>query len=539
MNRFPGPPDPLLIRASRIAGEEAGDATGLLIRGDRIEAVGDAGRLGAEHPDAAVLDYGSACVVPGFNDAHAHLAMMVANSMGVDLSPENTPGPERLEASLRSGRADERGWVRASRYDHMRTTGGTVLTRAQLDQWVPGRPAVVGHIGAHWGVVNSRALAAAGISEASPDPAGGSYGRAADGTLNGRVEEQAYFDFAYPALTTKAFLPPRLDGPGALEALGAAMTTLLAAGITSVTDAMTGPHELRLFQRARSAGALRVRVNALMTYPHLPALSGSGIGDGFGDEWLKIGGIKAFADGAVAGRSCAVAEPFEGSDDLGILTTDPAELRALAEGCARAGLTLAVHANGERAILMVLDALERLGASGGPVPRVRIEHCSIITGDIIAKMAALQVSAVPFAGYPLYHGDSLLQWYGAGRAERMFAHRSFLDAGIPVAGSSDYPCGPLPPLAGIQSCVTRTSSGGHAFGLSQRIGVDEAIAMYTRGSAALEREQHRKGRLAGGYLADFAVLEADPRHTPPEAIAGINVIATWVGGRKQWERTPG
>jgi predicted amidohydrolase YtcJ len=536
MDRFPEPPELRLIRAGRIAGDD--DATGLLIRGDRIETVGDADRLEAAHPGAAVLDYGSACILPGFNDAHAHLAMMVANSMGVDLSPENTPGPERLEAALRSGRGDDQGWVRASRYDHMRTTGGTVLTRAQLDQWVPGRPAVVGHIGAHWGVVNSQALAAAGITEASPDPAGGSYGRDADGTLSGRVDEQAYFDFAYPALTTKPSLPPRFDGPEVLTALDAAMTTLLAAGITSVTDAMTGPHELRLLQRARSAGALRVRVNTLVTYPHLPALSGAGICDGFGDEWLKIGGIKAFADGAVAGRSCAVAEPFEGSDDFGTLTTDPAELRTLARSCADAGLTLAVHANGERAILMVLGALEHVGASGGPVPRVRIEHCSIITDDIIAKMAALHVSAVPFAGYPLYHGDSLLQWYGAGRAERMFAHRSFLDAGIPVAGSSDYPCGPLPPLAGIQSCVTRTSSGGHAFGRGQRISADEAIALYTRGSAALEHEQHRKGRLADGYLADFVVLEEDPRHAAPEDIAGIGVIATWVGGRRQWGKAP-
>jgi predicted amidohydrolase YtcJ len=525
----------LLIRAARVAGEGTADASGVLVRGDRIEAVGDADRLKMAHPDAVVLDYGSACVVPGFNDAHAHLAMMVSNSMGVDLSPENTPSLERLQAALRSGRADGRGWVRASRYDHMRTTGGEVLTRAKLDQWVPGHPAVVGHIGAHWGVVNSQALAAAGISEASPDPVGGSYGRDSDGTLNGRVDEQAYFDFAYPALTTKPFLTPRLDGPRALAALDTAMTTLLAAGITSVTDAMTGPQELRLFQRARSSGALRVRINALMTYPHLPALSGAGICDGFGDEWLKIGGIKAFADGAVAGRSCAVAEPFEGSGDLGILTAEPAWLGELAESCARAGLTLAVHANGERAILMVLDALEHIRASGGQVPRVRIEHCSIITDDIIAKMADLHVSAVPFAGYPLYHGDALLQWYGAGRAERMFAHRAFLDAGIPVGGSSDYPCGPLPPLAGIQSCVTRTSSGGRAFGLSQCISADEAIEMYTRGSAALEREQYRKGRLAPGYLADFTVLETDPRNTRPQAIAGINVIATWVGGRKQWE----
>jgi predicted amidohydrolase YtcJ len=182
--------------------------------------------------------------------------------------------------------------------------------------------------------------------------------------------------------------------------------------------------------------------------------------------------------------------------------------------------------------------LDQIEAADAALPRPeahhRIEHCSVITEEILRRMGKIGMIGVPFGSYVHYHGGKLLEWYGAARAERMFAHRSFLDLGVGVAGSSDYPCGPFEPLLAMQSCTTRRGSDGAAIGPSQRITPLEALALYTTGGAFASGEQDRKGRLAPGYLADFVVLGADPTATPHDEIAAITVQATYVGGRQVW-----
>ena len=196
---------------------------------------------------------------------------------------------------------------------------------------------------------------------------------------------------------------------------------------------------------------------------------------------------------------------------------------------------LAVHANGDLAIAKVLAAIEAAQtALPRPGLRHRIEHCTMITQEIVASMGRLGVIAVPFGSYVAYHGEKLLAWYGAERLERMFAHRSLLDAGITVAGSSDYPCGPYQPLLAMQSCVTRESEDGTLLGGSQRITPREALALYTTGASAASGEAHVKGRVAPGYLADFTVLDEDPLRADPRRIAAIAIRSTWVGGQQVW-----
>jgi len=320
--------------------------------------------------------------------------------------------------------------------------------------------------------------------------------------------------------------------PAAFAAsIRSASALLNSHGITAVGDAMVGASDLRALQAVRAEGGLGVRVTALMTAPFLHALSTAGIAGGFGDDWLRIGGIKTFLDGAVAGRSCAVAEPFEGSDDVGIMTMESAELAELVERADRAGLPLAVHANGERAITMLLDVLDAVGSTG----RHRIEHCSIVTPELVDRIRRRRLIVVPFASYPLYHGDKLLDWYGAHRAERMFAHQWFLRAGVDVAGSSDYPCGPLDPRLGLQSMVTRRTRSGKEFGSAQSVDLREAIAMYTIGSAKAAGTSGWMGRLASGYLADATVFEGDLLASPSDELGTVPVLATWVGGEVKWQ----
>ncbi|HEX9888512.1 MAG TPA: amidohydrolase family protein, partial [Nitriliruptorales bacterium] len=164
----------------------------------------------------------------------------------------------------------------------------------------------------------------------------------------------------------------------------------------------------------------------------------------------------------------------------------------------------------------------------------RIEHCTIVTPQIVDRIARLGAVPVPFGSYVSYHGDKLLDWYGPERLERMFANRWMLDAGITVAGSSDFPCGPYEPLVALQSCVTRRSEGGELLGGSQRIGPVEALELYTTGAAWSAGQEGVLGRLEPGMLADFVALDADPTDVDPDLLGSVAVISTWVAGTQVW-----
>ena len=240
-------------------------------------------------------------------------------------------------------------------------------------------------------------------------------------------------------------------------------------------------------------------------------------------------------DGAIGGRTCLLEQPFEDSAYHGMQTTSTEQLTEIVRSVHTSGSRLAVHANGDRAISLLLDLIEAVNKEHPrPDAHHRIEHCTVITEEILRRMGRLGMIGVPFGSYVHYHGGNLLKWYGAERSERMFAHRSFLDLGVAVAGSSDYPCGPFEPLLAMQSCVTRRGWDGAEIGLSQRITPLEALELYTTAGAYASGEQDRKGRLAPGYLADFVVLGADPLATSHDEIAAIPVRATYVGGRRVW-----
>jgi predicted amidohydrolase YtcJ len=524
-----------IFHARRVITMAGADTTAFATCGERVVAVGGRDEMRARFPEAEVVDLGHVAV-PGFHDAHAHPSWGAEATLHVDLSPERVRTREELVAALEAAvaRTPAGQWVRAGRYDHMRTTGGTSIDRAVLDGISREHPIFVGHIAGHWAVTNSAGLAAGGLDDDAVPPAGGDLGRDAAGRLNGLLYEQALFDYAYPAVAQRTPVVPDADPEDLLDGLDQFTGELHAAGITSVCDALVSPQVLRLYQEAERRGRLSLRIGALVGHPFLDALADVGVMSGLGGDRVRVVGVKAFVDGAVAGRTCLVDEPFCGSEDHGIQVADVQTLTDLAVRAQRAGIRLGVHANGDRAIALLLDAFEaaRKEVPDGSTLRHRIEHCTVVTPEILTRMRALDLVAVPFGSYVWYHGDALLEWYGAERLERMFAHRSFLDAGIGVAGSSDYPCGPFEPLLGVQSCVTRTSSSGKVLGASQRISVREALALYTVGAAVATGEEATKGRLAPGYLADFVVLGADPEACAPEEIGRIPVVSTWVGAQQ-------
>lgn len=524
------------VRARRIHTLDGPPAEAMVLLGDRVVATGAWGDLADRFRPDEVVDL-DGVLLPGFNDAHVHPTMTAENQLHVDCSPEVATDEPTLVALLRA-EAERLGpgeWVIGSRYDHAKSTGGRVVDRHFLDAVTDDRPTLLVHVAAHWGVLNSAALRVAGLDDTSPDPADGALGRDGEGHLTGVLFEQALFDVAYPSLARRPTVVPVSSLEQRMRSLVRTQQMFHAVGLTSCCDALCGPGEVALLMAARAAGQLSLRTGMLLAHPHYDHLAALGLRSGLGDEYLRLVGVKAFVDGACAGGNCLVDEPFEGTDDHGMQTMATEALDDLVARTARDGVVLAVHANGDRAIRLLLDAHERARAGvpppQGPWPRHRIEHCTLVDEEIIGRIKALGLTAVPFGSYARFHGDKLVGYYGTERLERMFAHRSLLDAGVAVAGSSDYPCGPLEPLAAITSCVERRALDGTPIGSSQRISVAEAVALYTTGAAYASGEEHLKGRLRPGMLADFVEFSADPFDTPPAEIAGLGVSSTWVGGR--------
>lgn len=521
-----------LVRARAIHPLSGPAAEAMVVLGERVVATGSEAELVRQFPVHREVRL-DGVVLPGFNDAHAHPTMTAENLVHADCSPEVATDEGILVELLRREAAavGPGEWVIGSRYDHTKTTGGRVVDRWFLDNVSDGRPVLLMHVAAHWGVLNSAGLAAAGLHEGSADPLGGSLGRDGAGGLNGVIFEQALFDVAYASLARGA--PVILPSSMQLRrrSLARALGLFHAAGITSMCDALCGPEDVRLLMAARAAGELSMRTGFMVAHPHYDRLADLGLRSGFGDHRLRLVGVKAFVDGACAGGNCLVEEPFEGTTDHGMQVTATQELLDLVRRVAGDGVVLGVHANGDRAIRLLLDAHESARREGAPALRHRIEHCSLIDDDIVRRIGALGLVPVPFGSYARFHGDKLVGYYGQQRLDRLFAHRTLLDAGIPVAGSSDYPCGPFEPLAAITSCTERRALDGAAIGLSQRITVEQAIALYTTGSAYASGEEKVKGRLAPGMLADFVELSDDPYCTAPQEIVNLAVRSTWVGAR--------
>jgi predicted amidohydrolase YtcJ len=512
-----------LVRARTIHTMAGPPADAMVMLGDRVVATGAQEELVSQFPVQRQVHL-DGVLLPGFNDAHAHPTMTAENLLHVDCSPEVATGQAVLVDLLRGEAAavGPQEWVIGSRYDHTKTTGGRV---------VEGQPVLLVHVAAHWGVLNSAGLAAAGLHNGSDDPPGGALGRDGAGRLNGVVYEQALFDVAYASLAHGAPVIPPSSMELRRRSLRRTLDMFHSAGITSMCDALCGPEDVRLLMEARAEGELSMRTGFMIAHPHYGRLAELGLRSGFGDSQLRLVGVKAFVDGACAGGNCLVEEPFEGTDDHGMQVTETEDLHALVRRVAGDGVVLGVHANGDRAIRLLLDAHEAARRDGAPALRHRIEHCSLIDDDIVRRIAALGLVPVPFGSYARFHGDKLVGYYGEQRLDRLFAHRTLLEAGIPVAGSSDYPCGPFEPLAAIASCTTRRALDGTAIGLTQRIGVEQAVALYTTGSAYASGEERDKGRLSSGLLADFVELSDDPLSAAPEQIADLTVRSTWVGAR--------
>ena len=480
-------------------------------------------------------------VTPGFIDSHQHLSQYGTDLLQIDCNPRRFKTIAQIqEAVLKETKRKSMGeWIRGVGYDDTKTRDRRILTRMDLDEVAPDHPVFIHHVSGHWAVVNSRALQIGGIREETPDPTGGAYGRdPGTGRKNGILYEQAEFAYVFEGTNGRPPIMPAFSLKERMKGIRLASDRYLASGITGVHDALVSAQTLDTYQEAFKNGDLKLRVYMLISVEYLPHLRALSLRTGFGNEWLKIGGVKILADGAIAGRTAYLSEPYIGSEERGILAVESEEvLHELIRKGHEAGFQVCVHANGDRVIEMVLTGFEKaLGKLPRKNHRHRLEHCTVVNTEILKRIKKLKLLVTPFGSYIHHHGEKMIPYYGARRVEMMFAHRSFLDYGIGVSGASDNPCGPYEPLLAIQSCVTRKSAAGEVLAAKQRITVDEAIGLYTMASAYASFEENLKGSITPGKLADLVILGEDPRRVDPEEIRDIPVEMTIVGGGIKYQK---
>ncbi|MCA1585206.1 MAG: amidohydrolase family protein [Acidobacteria bacterium] len=502
-------------------------AEAFAVKNGRFVAVGSTSDVrNVVTPKTQVIDAAQMTVTPGFIDCHAHISG-VDELYGVN---GNVTRVRELQAAIRAkvDKTPPGTWVDAFMFDD--TKLDVELNRTHLDEVAREHPVVVRHRGGHTSWYNSKAFELAGITKATPDPDHGRFFHSPDGELNGRVAELARNVFRDVG-KRETFTPDEQRERG-LSGMKHISRLLTSVGLTTVHDAGAGRDRILAYEDARRAGELRHRVYFLVRGEEtFSGFKAAGLYTGFGDEWVRVGGVKFAADGSASERTMRMSTPYVGTTDYGILTMTQDEIYEAVDDAHAHDFQVCIHANGDVTIDMVLKAYERaLAKRPDPNRRHRIEHCSLINPDLLRRIKAIGAIPTPFWTYIHYHGEKWTQ-YGDEKMQWMFAHRSFLDTGIPVPGASDYMPGPYEPLMALQSMVTRKDYTGRVWGANQKVTIDEALRIATINGAWASREEHLKGSIAAGKLADFVMLEKDPHDVNPDEIKNIKVVRTVVGGK--------
>ena len=499
-------------------------AQAVAIRDGKFVGVGSNDDIeGLVGPTTRVVDASGLTVIPGLIDAHIHvLSSGIRHVMAADCDQRSIAA---IQAELRARveRASLGDWVEGFKFDDTKTAERRFLNRHDLDAVSTDLPILVSHRAGHVYYLNSKALELSGYDDKSADPPGGRLGRDSNtGALDGVIYETA--------IEPIRDLLPQVTPEVRREGLRTICDMLTASGLTSVHDAMVSNDQLNTYAEGRDSGDLSLRVYMLAARPHFPALRDAGLRTGFGDDRLRLGGIKMVSDGAIAARTAYMSEPYIGTCDHGILAMTQEEITESVLEIHRAGFQVCIHANGDLAIDSVLNAYEQAQTEHPrPDPRHRIEHCTLVNPDLLSRMNRLGTIATPFCTYVYYHGEKM-EFYGEDRLEWMFAQRSFIDNGVVSTGATDYPPGPFEPLMGIQSCVTRTDMNGNLWGPSQRISVEEALRLYTLNGAYASFDESKKGSIEAGKLADMVVLAEDITSVDPYTIKDIPIVETVIDG---------
>jgi len=513
------------------------EAEALAILGERIVAVGSNADIDQwRGANTKVIDARNRLVLPGFNDAHVHFVSGGLQLDSVDLRDANTPEEFARRISERAKITPKGEWITGGDWDEEKWNPPHLPTKELIDAVTPNTPVFVNRYDGHESLANSAAIKLAGVTAKTPDPPGGTIVRDAQGNPTGIFKDaaQSYIDKVIPSLSHER----------RLRAAKRALAYAARLGVTSVQDMAVDYADIAVYSELASKGELTTRIYAA------PLLAGwrdeakIGIRHAFGSSYLRIGAMKAFADGSLGSTTAYFFQPYTDAPNTRGLLSDEmhpvSKMRDRMMKADEAGLQLCVHAIGDQAISMILDLFGEVErAHGTSDRRFRIEHAQHMAAKDFDRFAKMNV----IASVQPYHAIDDGRWaerrIGPERIKTTYAFRTFLQHGVHLAFGTDWTVAPLNPLLTLNAAVTRaTLDGKNPDGWlpDQKLTLPEAIEAYTMGSAYAEFQENEKGSITPGKLADIIILSDDITAMDPRNIPETHVDTTIVGGQVVWSR---
>ncbi len=515
-----------LLHNARIHTQAGGlIADSMAICRNRSVAVGNDLKYDPDFSSYQRVDLKGRTVTPGFVDAHTHFFFFALSLGHVSLQGLTSIEACRKKIKKHTATLKRTDWVVGEGYAPDLFAGRREPDRQALDTVTGGRPAIILSKDQHSAWVNSRALELAGITANTPQPAGGEIVRSADGAPSGILRETAYQRvFELVPLPSRSIIDKHYRQ---------AVDHAHRMGVTGV-HSFDGTEAFAYFSELAAANKLGLRINYYPPAIELPRLHKTGTRYATGDEFLRIAGVKIFADGSLGSQTALCFNKYLGSkDNSGIEVTPVPELKRLIKSASRLGLPSAIHAIGDRAVANVLDALETAPRLRLPA-RHRIEHLQLMRRKDIPRLKKLGV--VPSMQPSHCPADiKMTRKYWGARARNAYIFRTLTERGIPLAFGSDVPIEPLDPLAGIAAAVRRARPGSRdTFYPEERLSADEALHAFTAGSAIAAGQEHCRGYLLPGYVADFEVLSGDITRVSASRLYDVRVLATVLDGKVKY-----
>jgi predicted amidohydrolase YtcJ len=533
-----GPAADLIVENAKVWTVDAAKPTAqaVAVLGDRIVAVGTNAEAEAwRGSNTRVVDAGGKLLLPGFDDAHVHFVSGGTQLDSVQLTDAMSAEEFVRRIGERAKTTPNGEWILGGDWDETKWTPAALPTKEMIDGVTGDTPVFVQRYDGHMGLANSAALRAAGITAKMADVPGGVIMRDAKGEPTGALKDAA-MDAMFKAI-------PEMPHDQRVRAVKRAMAHAAAVGVTSVQDMTPEYADVSVYQELLARGESTTRIYAAHVIEQVDDQVKIGVRRAFGGPWLRIGAVKAFADGSLGSRTAYFFEPYSDEPgNRGILSSGMHPISLMHDRMMRAdaaGLQICTHAIGDAGISAILDIYSDIEKAHGDADRRwRIEHSQHVAAKDFDRYAALHV----IASVQPYHAIDDGRWaeprIGHDRASRTYAFRTFLNHGVRLAFGTDWDVAPLNPLLGVYAAVTRaTLDGKNPGGWSpeQKLSVAEAVEAYTMGSAYAEFQEHEKGSITTGKLADFVLLSDDIFTIAPERIRDVKVEATFVGGKQVWD----
>jgi len=509
------------------------EAQAVAILGDRIVSVGTEEQVDAwRGPNTRVIDAAGHLLLPGFNDAHVHFTDGGFQLDSVELNDATSPQEFARRIAERAAKMSQGEWLLGGDWDETKWNSAELPTKQLIDAATPETPVAVGRYDGHMILANSLALKIAGITAQTQDPDGGVVVRDRQGNPTGALKDAAM------DLLFKAVPPPSHDQRR--HAIERALAHAASLGVTSVQHMNPDYPDIAIYSELLDEGKLTTRIYAAPLITQVDDQVKIGIKRGFGGPYLRIGAVKAYADGSLGSATAYFFEPFSDQPgNRGLLSDEMHPISLMRDrmmAADAAGLQLCTHAIGDAAISAILDIYTEIEKTHGRNNdrRWRIEHAQHMATKDFDRFALLHV----IASVQPYHAIDDGRWaerrIGRDRASRTYAFRTFLDHGVRLALGTDWNVAPLDPMLTLYAATTRATLDGknpNGWFPEQKLTIKEAIEAYTMGSAYAEFQEDEKGSITVGKLADIVLLSDDVLTIAPARIRDVKILKTWVGGK--------